>query len=69
MCVARNGAGQIVSVNTTYVSNFKSETDRYYIYRMFTREQDRHLHLVSAMMHRAVDTLRQGAHQVGGIQG
>jgi hypothetical protein len=36
---------------------------------MFTRERDRHLHLVSAMMHRAVDTLRQGAHKDGGIPG
>ena len=59
ICVARNGVGDIVGVNTAYVSRLRSVEDRYFFYRMFIRPRDRHLHLCSALVRAAVDTLRE----------
>lgn len=58
VCVARNAAGEIVGVNTAYVSTFRSADDRYYFYRMFLRPQDRHLHLACELVRASVDALR-----------
>ncbi len=59
VCVARNGAGELVGVNTAYVSSLRSVEDRYFFYRMFIRPRDRYLHLCSALVRAAVDTLRE----------
>lgn len=59
VCLARNAAGEIVGVNTAYISGLRSADDRYFFYRMFIRPRDRHLHLCSALVRAAVDALRQ----------
>ena len=69
VCMARNGAGEIVGVNTAYVASLRTAADRYYFYRMFIRPQDRHLHLVKALMRAAVEVLRARCHAEPGIRG
>jgi len=59
VCVARNAAGEIVGVNTVYVSRLRAAEDRYFFYRMFIRPRDRHLHLCIALVRAAVDALRE----------
>ncbi len=41
VCVARNAAGEIVGVNTAYVSGLGAEQRRYFFCRMFIRPSDR----------------------------
>ncbi len=69
VCVARNRAGEIVGVNTAYVSSLRTAEDRYYFFRMFIRPQDRHLHLCNAMMRAAAGTLRERRHAEPAIRG
>src|SRR6185436_20933426 len=67
VCVARNGRGEIVGVNTVYVSGFRSVDERYYFYRMFMRPQDRVLHLSCELVRMAVEALRE--HPQPGVKG
>lgn len=69
VCVARNRAGEIVGVNTAYVSGLGAAKDRYFFYRMFVRPQDRHLHLSRAMVRAAVGALREGRDPGAAIRG
>ena len=69
VCVARNRAGEIVGVNTAYVSNLRAVDDRYYFFRMFIRPSDRHLHLCCALTRAALGALREGRHFGAAVQG
>ena len=69
VCVARNAAGEIVGVNTAYVSNLRTRDDRWFHYRMFLRLRDRHLHLARALMRAAIATLHERRPAAAAIQG
>ena len=49
VCIARDPAGEIVSVNTVYLAPLQGAEDLHYFYRMFTRPRDRVLELTTAM--------------------
>ena len=58
VCIARNGGGEIVAVNTAYVADFRAPGQSYYFYRQFARPQDRVLGLGVALLREAVAALR-----------
>ena len=49
VCIARDPAEAIASVNTVYLATLQADEDLYYFYRMFTRPRDRVLELTTAM--------------------
>ena len=69
VCVARNAAGEIVGVNTAYVSGLGAEQRRYFFCRMFIRPSDRLLQLASALARAGVDALREHRHAEAAIRG
>ena len=50
VCIARDAAEAIASVNTVYLAPLQGTDDLHYFYRMFTRPQDRRLELVVGMV-------------------
>lgn len=50
VCIARDPAGAIASVNTVYLAPLQGPDDLHYFYRMFTRPQDRLLELTTGMV-------------------
>ncbi|HEX3537956.1 MAG TPA: hypothetical protein VHU15_14450 [Stellaceae bacterium] len=50
VCIARDPARAIASVNTVYLAPLQGPDDLHYFYRMFTRPQDRLLELTTGMV-------------------
>lgn len=50
VCIARDPAGTIASVNTVYLAQLQGGQGLHYFYRMFTRPRDRTLELVVGMV-------------------
>jgi hypothetical protein len=69
LCVARNGAGEIVGVNTAYLARLPGRDGRYFFCRMFIRPRSRVLQLAYALARAGIDTLRQHRHREAGVRG
>jgi len=69
LCVARNGCGEVVGVNTAYLANFPGRECRYFFCRMFIRPRSRVLQLAYALARAGVETLREHRHLEVGIRG
>jgi hypothetical protein len=69
LCVARNGAGELVGVTTAYLAGLPDREGRYFFCRMFIRPRSRLLHLANALARAGVDTLRTHRHREAGVRG
>lgn len=67
VCVARNAAGEIVGVNSVYLSALYQPSRLYYFYRIFLRKQDRVLGLSARMRKLCVDHLRAAGGDILGV--
>lgn len=58
VCIARDPAGGIASVNTVYLGTLQHPDDIHYFYRMYTRPRHRLWELSAGMLRACVETLR-----------
>lgn len=69
LCVARNGAGELVGVTTAYLASMQGREGRYFFCRMFIRPSSRVLQLAYALARAGVDTLRAHRHRHADVLG